>query len=207
MPDAGNNNGKNYVDYGGSVRVGGDRNWRNNNPGNIEASDFATAHGATGSDGRFAIFPDYQTGMDALHSLLGTDTYQSLSVGDAIERYAPSNENSTDRYTSIVENRVGVDASTSMSDLTPEQFNALAETIEHVEGGHEGDTYDANSSDAPDWVGDLLQTNDSGDSDSSGDSKDEENMDAPEDPRAQPDPGQAQTPGPNDQGGGSDSGD
>jgi hypothetical protein len=78
-----------YVQYDGSVNVAGTRSWRDNNPGNIEAGSFADAHGAIGSDGRFAIFPDAGTGMQALVSLLSSDGYQGLTIEQAMERYAP----------------------------------------------------------------------------------------------------------------------
>ena len=48
------------------------RGQRNHNPGNIEYGQFAKDHGATGSDGRFAIFPDAATGYKALDALLAT---------------------------------------------------------------------------------------------------------------------------------------
>jgi len=37
MPTVGSGPEGNYVQNGSSINVGGDRNWRNNNPGNIEA--------------------------------------------------------------------------------------------------------------------------------------------------------------------------
>lgn len=71
---------------------------RNFNPGDIEYGQFAKAHGAVGSDGRFAIFPDYQTGHNAEVSLLMSQNYRNLSISDAIKRFAPSNENNTPAY-------------------------------------------------------------------------------------------------------------
>lgn len=43
---------------------------RNNIPGDICYGAFAQAHGATGTDGRFAIFPDAATGFTAMGALL-----------------------------------------------------------------------------------------------------------------------------------------
>ena len=57
--------GQRWTSDGVWINVGGDRNWRNNNPGNLEDGDFARRHGSIGSDGRFAIFPDYKTGKEA----------------------------------------------------------------------------------------------------------------------------------------------
>lgn len=71
---------------------------RNHNPGDIEAGRFATAHGATGSDGRFAIFPSDEAGFAAMRALFQAPLYRGLTVVAAIEKWAPSNENNTGIY-------------------------------------------------------------------------------------------------------------
>ena len=71
---------------------------KNNNPGNIEYGEFARAHGATGSDGRFAIFPDADAGFAALKALFELPDYRNLTIAEALHRYAPSNENDTALY-------------------------------------------------------------------------------------------------------------
>jgi len=75
---------------------------RNNNPGDIEFGNFAVAHGASGSDGRFAIFPDAETGFAAMRALFEAPSYVALTVAQAIARWAPSNENDTALYVSHV---------------------------------------------------------------------------------------------------------
>jgi hypothetical protein len=70
---------------------------RDDNPGDICYGRFAIAHGATGTDGRFAIFPDAQTGFNAMSALLEA-SYLGMTVSRAIYRYAPPTENDTDRY-------------------------------------------------------------------------------------------------------------
>ena len=80
---------------------------RNHNPGNIEYGDFAKAHGATGTDGRFAIFPNDQTGMDALNALLNSSGYKGLSLEQTINKYAPSKENDTAAYIAGVKKTLG----------------------------------------------------------------------------------------------------
>jgi len=57
------------------TRYGGSRAWRNNNPGNIRHTEFARRHGAIGSAGGFALFPDYLIGRNA--------------ISTTISRYAP----------------------------------------------------------------------------------------------------------------------
>jgi hypothetical protein len=61
---------------GGGKQTRGDRN---NNPGNIEYGKFALAHGAVGTDGRFAIFPDKATGVAAMKALL-KNNYQGKNL-------------------------------------------------------------------------------------------------------------------------------
>jgi len=75
---------------------------RNNNPGDIEAGKFASAHGATGSDGRFAIFPSAEAGFAAMRALFAAPSYASLTVAQAIARWAPSTENNTAQYVARV---------------------------------------------------------------------------------------------------------
>lgn len=163
MPTVGTSQDGPYVQYDGSVSAGGSRSWRDNNPGNIEAGTFADAHGATGSDGRFAIFPDAATGMQALISLLSSDGYQGLTIEQAMERYAPPDENDTDAYTSFIAENVGVDPSTSMSDLTPAQLSSFASAIQTYEGNTPGTTYQEGDASVPDWVQNLFENSGSDD--------------------------------------------
>jgi hypothetical protein len=77
----------------------GSRSFRNNNPGNIEYGAFAKAHGAIGSDGRFAKFPSYQAGRGAQENLLfESGGYKNLTLGQAINRWAPGSENNVPAY-------------------------------------------------------------------------------------------------------------
>ncbi len=88
---------------------------RNHNPGDIEYGDFAKNHGATGTDGRFAIFPDDNTGMAALNALLATKKYADLTLSQAINRFAPPNENNTKGYTEQVAKMTGLAPTTKVS--------------------------------------------------------------------------------------------
>ena len=77
----------------------GSRSYRNNNPGNITAGSFTERYGAVGSDGRFAIFASYDDGRYALRVLLfNTRVYPTLTVEEAIARYAPASENDVEVY-------------------------------------------------------------------------------------------------------------
>ena len=65
---------------------GQSRGDRNNNPGNIEFGPFARAHGATGSDGRFAIFPDKASGESAMADLLMRN-YTGLTLAQIQQKW------------------------------------------------------------------------------------------------------------------------
>jgi len=129
--------GFNVVQYddGRIERRTGSRNWRNNNPGNLEFGDFSRRYGALGSDGRFAIFPTYEAGQRAKEALLFEGRgYAGMTIAQAITRYAPPNENDTAMYIRTVSAAVGASPTTLMSDLNPDQRKALLASMERVEG-------------------------------------------------------------------------
>ena len=64
----------------------GTRGDRNNNPGNIEYGEFAKAHGAIGSDGRFAIFPNKAAGTSAMGELLKSK-YAGLTLAQIQKKW------------------------------------------------------------------------------------------------------------------------
>ena len=111
------------------------RNLRNNNPGNIEYGPFAKAHGATGSDGRFAIFPDMATGENAMASLLmsyakgGNNTISSI-----ISKWSPAKDNgatNTSAYINEVAKRTGIDPN---KPLTMGELAAVQQAMSNHEG-------------------------------------------------------------------------
>jgi hypothetical protein len=115
--------------------VSGDRNLRNNNPGNIEAGPYANSMGAIGSDGRFAVFPTYEAGRAAQENLqFSSPAYAGLTIAQAINKYAPPNENNTAGYAAGVARAVGVSPSTRLSDLTPEQRQSYLDAQQQIEG-------------------------------------------------------------------------
>jgi hypothetical protein len=129
--------GFNVVKYddGRVERRTGSRNWRNNNPGNIEFGDFARRQGAIGTDGRFAIFPTYEAGRRAKEALLFEGrNYSGLTIAQAITRYAPPSENDTAMYIRVAAAAAGVSPSTLMRDLNSGQRQALLAAMERVEG-------------------------------------------------------------------------
>jgi len=119
---------------GSVTRQVGARNWRNNNPGNIEYGPFAKRMGAIGTDGRFAVFPDYETGRKAKASLIFEGkSYRDLSLKDAISRYAPPSENDTATYQRTVLASVG-GANRKMADYSPAERSAILDAMQRVEG-------------------------------------------------------------------------
>jgi hypothetical protein len=77
--------------------VKGSRPERCNNPGDIEWGKFTQAHGATGGDPRFAIFPTPEAGFAAMRALL-TTAYVGLTVEAALNKWAPPVENNVSAY-------------------------------------------------------------------------------------------------------------
>lgn len=133
--------GYNVVQLGdGSVeRRAGARNWRNNNPGNIEYGSFSKSAGAIGSDGRFAIFPSYEVGRAAKEKLLFEGrSYSGMSIQQAIYKYAPPSENNSAAYAANVAAAAGVSPSTTLTALNADQRKAMLNAMEKVEGFRSG---------------------------------------------------------------------
>jgi len=135
---SGSSPGGRYVAYQNEVRVGGTRAWRNNNPGNIEYGKFAKDHGAIGTDGRFAIFPNEKAGTAALSSKLKSATYSSLTIRDAIHKYAPPFENDTKAYIRGIEKSTGLKSDQKLNQLSDNQLGKLIQAIRGIEGGKAG---------------------------------------------------------------------
>lgn len=112
------------------------RSIRTNNPGAINYGPFAQKYGATGTDGRLAIFPDVETGRSAMSALL--DTYATKhglnTVSGIISRWAPRNvdNNSTDAYIKTVASKLGVDPN---APLTKEHRPLLMDAMAQYEAG------------------------------------------------------------------------
>ncbi len=115
--------------------TGGSRSWRNNNPGNIEYGPFAASMGASGSDGRFAVFPDYLTGRKAQESLLfDSKGYRNLTLAQAVGRWAPGSENNVPAYIAAMH----ADPNTRMGAFSGAQRSALLDAMQKHEGWQVG---------------------------------------------------------------------
>ena len=127
-----------YSDQSKTRREKGTPAWRNNNPGNIVAGRFITRAGGIGKSGRFGVFPDEQTGMDAIVKLLKTDTYQNKTLAGAINAWAPPHENNTASYQQQVSHATGVQLNTPMRNLNDNQLREIAKIIRRIEGWRPG---------------------------------------------------------------------
>ncbi|WP_052772876.1 TIGR02594 family protein [Luteimonas sp. FCS-9] len=128
-----------HADGSVETRTGGTLAWRNHNPGNIRAGDFADAHGALGTGpGGFAVFPDRATGERAIGALLQGASYRNLSIDDAIYRYAPPVENDTQDYQRTIERLTGLDGGRSIASLSAAELSRVVGAIQVVEGWQEG---------------------------------------------------------------------
>lgn len=129
------------IEYqGGKVeKRTGARNWRNNNPGNIEYGSFSKQYGAIGTDGRFAVFPTYEQGRKAKEALLFQGkNYKDLTIGQAISRYAPPSENNTANYINTVVKATGAAPTTPLQGLSSSQRSAMLSAMERIEGFKQG---------------------------------------------------------------------
>jgi hypothetical protein len=129
--------GGTYDPIGGSDGKGGTRSSRNNNPGNIEFNAWSRAHGATGTDGRFAVFPSAQVGTAAMGDLLNsyaTNDHLNTVTG-IISKWSPSSDgNNTAAYIADVSKKLGVDPNATLQMSDPK----FRETFGRAIAGHEG---------------------------------------------------------------------
>lgn len=115
------------------------RSIRTFNPGAMNYGPFARKHGAIGTDGRLAIFPDEDTGYKAMSSLLdvygkrGQNTVSSIIGGLPTNpnlAWAPRgvDNNSTDTYIQKVASKLGIAPDTPITpELRPVLMRAMAE--------------------------------------------------------------------------------
>lgn len=132
------------VVIGDQARKKGDANWRNNNPGNIGAGSTANQLGAIGRNGRWAIFPDTATGFKAMHDLLMSPAYNTLTAKQAVDKWAPPNENNTASYIAQLA-KAGLDMNMKYSQFTPAQQQLYQQTVNRIEGGRSGQILAANT--------------------------------------------------------------
>jgi uncharacterized protein YukE len=159
---AGQAGGQRYVMYpNGEARVGGDRAWRNNNPGNLQYGQRAQRFGSIGPDDGnnrdrskgqlpFAVFPDKESGEAAMRDLIRSE-YKNKTLPEALTKYAPSSENNIPAYVDTVERQSGLDVRNRLiGSYTPEEFDRLIGGMKHHESGRPGTIYSRDN--APAWL-------------------------------------------------------
>lgn len=100
-----------------------------NNPGAIQAGPFATAQGATGSSGGFAVFPDVATGTAAEDALVSRYAGAGYTLSDLINAWSPPNApgnspEATQNYINFVANATGANPNTPVSQLSGQPTSA-----------------------------------------------------------------------------------
>lgn len=125
--------GKEYRDSVQSPRQG-TRGDRNNNPGNMEYGPFAKAHGAVGTDGRFAVFPDWDTGANAMGALIAQN-YQGLSLAGIQRKWVG---NADPNYLKRMEDETGLGAGDVPNLKDQKVFMNLIRGMMRGEGTHIG---------------------------------------------------------------------
>lgn len=117
-------------------RSGGSTSWRTNNPGNIINSGFASANGAVGAAGRFAVFPNEEAGLQATIKLLRGKNYVNLQLSQVYHRWAPKGDgnNNPDAYANYVSKHSGVPLNKKINELNDNEMMRVARAMQKFEG-------------------------------------------------------------------------
>ena len=118
-------------------KIGGARNERNNNPGNMKYGPNAIKLGATGKDsGGFAIFPSMAVGFQAMQNLLGQYGSQGTdTVSGIVSRWAPAKDhNNPVAYANFVAKQMGVTTSQRLNMSDASTRERMASAMSRYEG-------------------------------------------------------------------------
>ncbi len=126
-----------YFDENGNltIRSGGSRAWRCNNPGNLRKSRYSMSkkRGSIGFAGhgedQYPVYPDKATGLEALTVMLKGSVYGPLTLRKALQRFEPGK---TD-YIDIIVQRTGLDPDHTIRSLNDREFTRFHQAIEYVE--------------------------------------------------------------------------
>lgn len=116
------------------IRIGGSRQWRNNNPGAMKRGPRSRRLGAIGGVEGFAVFPDYMTGRDANRTVL-LSAYPGTTLYNLPLRYSPESDgNDVKRYRKLLGEFTGFDLQRTIRELTAKEIETLLDAIERIEG-------------------------------------------------------------------------
>ncbi len=126
-----------YFDSDGNmyIRSDGTRAWRCNNPGNLIASSYSMskkrkAIGKAGDAGHtYAVYPDYQTGREALTVMMRGSIYSPLTLRNAMKKYDPSNPKYINQIIAIT----ALDPERTIKSLNATEFEKFCKAVEKVE--------------------------------------------------------------------------
>ncbi len=126
-----------YFDENGNmtIRSGGTRAWRSNNPGNLKASPYSMGKDrrpiGKASDGvdTYAVYPDYETGHEALVVMLKGSVYSPLTLRAAMKRYEEKKKD----YIDIIVSKTGFDPERTVKSLNKKEFKMFWQAIEETE--------------------------------------------------------------------------
>lgn len=124
------------------------RGYRNNNPGNIRISkELWLGEVRPSSDSQFKQFSDMSHGFRAMFKLLRNYSlhYSCRTLSDMIARWAPENENDTERYVSFVSAKSYVDKTSKINTLDKDIMTALVSAMAHYENGSRPTQQDVDS--------------------------------------------------------------
>jgi hypothetical protein len=110
--------------------------YSHNNPMNIHYGDFAAKYGAkpgaNDSDGKVAIFPDFQTGLQANKDLLFGPNYNNLTIAEARNKWVSGNPNIPNSSTAEIVKAMG--GNKPLSSLSPQEKDKLFKEFARWEG-------------------------------------------------------------------------
>lgn len=132
-----------YFDEQGNmvIRSGGTRAWRCNNPGNLHRGKYSMskqrrAIGFAGdSEDEYAVYPDKETGHEALVIMLRGSVYSPKTLHAAMKYYEPKKKD----YIGIIVARTGLDPERTIKSLNDKEFESFWKAIEFVEDWTEGE--------------------------------------------------------------------
>ncbi len=137
VPLAGDSDSKftvHYFDEQGNltIRSGGSRTWRCNNPGALLKSPYSTGKdrrsiGVAGfGNYEYAVYPDYETGHQALIVMLKGSRYRNLTLLEASLRYVKEDTGHGLKIAKMSK----LDPNRKIQSLSPEEFERYWKAIE-----------------------------------------------------------------------------
>lgn len=123
-----------------TIRGGGKRAWRCNNPGALLKSSYSIGKDrraiGTAGDGKneYAVYPDYETGHEALVVMLRGSRYRDLNLLEASLRYVKEDPGHGPKIAKMSK----LDPNRKISSLSDEEFERYWKAIEKNECWEEG---------------------------------------------------------------------